>query len=78
MKQRFYFDTSVFGGVYDIEFDESTLQLFEKVKLGEIICIYSDLTIGELDNAPKRVREYFTALPANHLEFVLMSDESLE
>jgi hypothetical protein len=47
MKQRFYFDTSVFGGVYDIEFDEQTIQLFEKVKLGEIICIYSDLTIGE-------------------------------
>lgn len=37
MKQRFYFDTSVFGGVYDVEFDEATIQLFEKVKLGEII-----------------------------------------
>ena len=45
MVQRFYFDTSVFGGVYNIKFDEPTLQLFEKVKSGEIICIYSDLTI---------------------------------
>jgi hypothetical protein len=35
MTQRFYFDTSVFGGVFDIEFDEPTLQLFEKVKTGE-------------------------------------------
>lgn len=78
MRQRFYFDTSVFGGVYDIEFDEPTLQLFEKVKLGEITCMYSDLTVGELDNAPKRVREYFTSLPADHLELILMSDESLE
>ena len=44
MKQRFYFDTSVFGGVYDKEFEEETLQLFERVKLGKIICMYSDLT----------------------------------
>lgn len=77
MKQRFYFDTSVFGGVYDIEFDEPTIQLFEKVKLGEIICIYSDLTIGELDNAPLRVRDFFATLPTEQLEFVRMTDESL-
>ena len=77
MTQRFYFDTSVFGGAFDIEFDEPTLQLFEKVKAGEIICIYSDLTVGELDNAPQRVRDYFNELPKEHLEFVRMTDESL-
>ena len=77
MTQRFYFDTSVFGGVYDIEFDELSLQLFEKVKMGEIICIYSDLTVGELDNAPKNVRKYFAELPKEHLELVHMTDESL-
>jgi predicted nucleic acid-binding protein len=78
MTQRFYFDTSVFGGVFDIEFDELTLQLFEKVKTGEIICIYSDLTVGELDNAPQKVRDYFDELPKEHLEFVRMTDESLD
>lgn len=77
MTQRFYFDTSVFGGVYDIEFDEPTILLFEKVKLGEVICMYSDLTVGELDNAPKRVGEYFEALPTQHMEYVRMTDESL-
>ena len=56
MKQRFYFDTSVFGGVFDKEFDEATLQLFERVKLGEIICVYSDLTESELLDSPERVR----------------------
>lgn len=35
MKQRFYFDTSVFGGVFDKEFEKETLQLFERVKLGK-------------------------------------------
>lgn len=77
MTQRFYFDTSVFGGVYDIEFDELSLQLFEKVRMGELICVYSDLTVGELDNAPKNVRDYFAELPKEHLEFVRMTDESL-
>lgn len=78
MKQRFYFDTSVFGGVHDIEFDEASLQLFEKVKMGEITCMYSDLTIGELENAPQNVKDYFDSLPKEHLEVVNISDESLQ
>ena len=77
MKQRFYFDTSVFGGVYDIEFDEVTIRLFERVKLGEIICIYSDLTVGELENAPQKVLDFFHDLPTEYLEFVTITDESL-
>ncbi len=39
--QRFYFDTSVFGGVFDMEFKKATLQLFERVKLGEVTCVFS-------------------------------------
>jgi hypothetical protein len=34
MKPRLYFDTSVFGSVYDKEFEEISTLLFEKVKLG--------------------------------------------
>ncbi len=59
VRQRFYFDTSVFGGVFDIEFEEDSIQLFEKVKLGQIICVYSDLTEGELFEAPEKVRTFF-------------------
>jgi len=44
MTQRFYFDTSVFGGLYDTEFEKETTILFEKVALGQIICVYSNLT----------------------------------
>jgi len=32
MKQRFYIDTSVFGGMFDKEFETETKLLFEKVK----------------------------------------------
>lgn len=68
MKQRFYFDTSVFGGAFDMEFEEASVQLFEKVKLGQIICIYSDLSEGELYNAPVRVKDFFKSLPKESLE----------
>ena len=77
MEQRFYFDTSIFGGVFDHEFEEASVQLFEKVTLGQIICVYSDLTEGELFDAPERVRNYFRQLPKNQLEKVLVSDEAL-
>jgi hypothetical protein len=34
VKPRLYFDTSVFGGIYDDEFEEITSALFENIKLG--------------------------------------------
>jgi predicted nucleic acid-binding protein len=75
MKQRFYFDTSVFGGVFDKEFEEETLQLFERVKLGKIVCMFSDLTEGELSKAPENVKHYFRDLPLENIERVLVTDE---
>ncbi len=66
MKQKFYFDTSVFGGIYDKEFEEETLQLFERVKLGKVVCMYSDLTETELLNAPENVTTYFNSLPTEN------------
>ena len=77
MTQRFYFDTSVFGGVYDIEFDEASQQLFEKVKLGQVICVYSDLTEGELFDAPEKVRNFFKDLPKEYLEVVQVNEEAI-
>ncbi len=75
--QRFYFDTSVFGGVFDIEFESATLQLFERVKLGQVICVFSDLTETELVDAPEKVRQHFKTLPIAFIEKVLVTDEIL-
>ena len=77
LKQRFYFDTSVFGGVFDEEFEETSIQLFEKVKLGQIVCLYSDLTEGELFAAPKEIKDFFKTLPGECLEKVPMSNEAI-
>ena len=78
MIPRLYFDTSVFGGVYDEEFEEISNLLFEKVRLGQIICVYSDLSETELQNAPQRVRQYFADLPEQHLQFVEVTEEAYE
>lgn len=78
MKLRLYFDTSVFGGVYDEEFEEISTLLFEMVKLGQIFCVYSDLSETELQNAPQRVRDFFVSLPKEHLQFVEVTEEAYE
>jgi hypothetical protein len=75
--QRFYFDTSVFGGAFDKEFEEATLQLFERVKLGKVICMFSDLTETELLSAPENVKRYFKNLPKKYIEKVIVTDEIL-
>ena len=76
--QRFYFDTSVFGGAFDKEFEEDTLQLFERIRMGKLVCIYSDLTETELINAPQKVRTHFKTLPKKQLERVVINDEMIE
>ncbi|GHT52810.1 hypothetical protein AGMMS49982_14020 [Bacteroidia bacterium] len=75
MQQIFYFDTSVFGGVYDMEFDTESLLLFDKVKQGKIICMYSDFTESELLRAPENVRNYFKSLPAEMMKRVVATPE---
>jgi predicted nucleic acid-binding protein len=76
MTQRFYFDTSVFGGVFDTEFEEESLLLFEKVKLGLIECVYSNLTETELVNAPKKVQSYF--MDIHNKQIVYVTQQALE
>lgn len=77
MEQRFYFDTSVFGGVFDTEFEEETLLLFEKVNLGQIKCVYSNLTESELTNAPERIN-YFENIKDEFKEKVVVTPEALQ
>ena len=78
MIQRFYFDTSVFGGVFDEEFAELTVTLFEKVKLGGIICVYSDLSESELSKAPQAVIDFFNTIPDKYKFCVEVTLEALK
>jgi predicted nucleic acid-binding protein len=77
MKQRVYIDTSVVGGFYDVEFQEYTRPLFEKIKKGKIIIIYSDLLEKELQDAPEKVKEVIKKIPTEFVENIKISDESI-
>lgn len=77
MKPRFYIDTSVIGGIFDAEFEIESILLFEKVKLGQVICVYSALTETELSSAPIRVRKWFLELDDDCKEKVEITPEVL-
>lgn len=71
-------DTSVLGGIFDSEFEEETTVLFEKVKLGQVVCVYSDLIESELSLAPNRVRVYFESLDLHMKEKVPVTPDALK
>ena len=62
MKQRFYIDTSVFGGVFDPEFEIPSRLLFDKIRKEKIVILYSELTENELINAPEKVKSFVNDL----------------
>lgn len=78
MKQRIYIDTSVFGGHFDEEFKEHTVPLFNRVKEGEFIIIYSVVTQDELEHAPKKVKELVKSLKVELTEFIEITDEAID
>lgn len=75
---RIYIDTSVIGGCFDEEFKEWSKKLIDEFKTGKKTVIISDVTLGELEDAPKHVRELIKAIPENYKEFVLLDDEAHE
>ena len=78
MKPRLYLDTSVFGGVYDDEFADASALLFEQVRAGQFVCVYSDLSVTELSKAPQRVRDFFAGLPPEQMQRVEVTEEAFE
>ncbi len=78
MKPRLYSDTSVFGGICDDEFSVVTNKLFDMVRSGEIICVFSGLTETELENAPYLVKDHFLNLSDDVKEYVEVTEEAFD
>ncbi len=76
MKLRIYTDTSVFGGCFDDEFVEYSTVLIDQFRNGKKILTISDLTLQELQNAPKQVLEVYDSIPRQSIEFALLDDEA--
>lgn len=60
MARRVYVDTSVIGGVHDNEFSEYSERLIREFRLGFYIPVLSTLTLEELRDAPRVVRNTLT------------------
>ena len=78
MKQRIYIDTSVFGGHFDEEFKAHTIPLFDRIREGEFVILFSSVTQDELENAPEMVKDLVKSLKADLTEFIETTDESVE
>jgi len=77
-KQRIYLDTSVFGGYYDVEFEEFTKPLFERINNGEFTIIFSTMLETELEFAPEKVRKIVRNIESEDTEFVEETDVAVE
>jgi predicted nucleic acid-binding protein len=69
MVTRYYIDTSVFGGYFDVEFEDATHQLFEKISKEGIKILYSELTENELENAPEKIKTFIRGLTKDSIEY---------
>ena len=63
MIARVYIDTSVIGGCIDQEFKEWSIKLFDEFKNGKKIVVISDITLDELELAPKKVQVILKQIP---------------
>jgi predicted nucleic acid-binding protein len=78
MEQRYYIDTSVFGGYFDEEFASHTIPLFQRYKNNEFTLLFSTVTQDELINAPEQVKELVKSLKSEHTEFLEITDEAID
>lgn len=73
MKKRIYTDTSVIGGCLDIEFQDGSNKIFAEFIVGNNILLISDLTIKELEKAPKLVKDIINKVPNQYIEYLELS-----
>jgi predicted nucleic acid-binding protein len=59
---RVYADTSVFGGVFDVEFEEASREFFAQVVEGRFRLVASAVVDREIRPAPVQVQVLFAAL----------------
>jgi hypothetical protein len=62
---RVYADTSVFGGVFDVEFRSASQLFFEQVRHGDFRLVVSEVIRKEIQGAPATVKELFDEMLIN-------------
>lgn len=77
-KDRIYIDTSIVGGVFDVEFETETNLLFKRLERGEVVFVVSDLLDVELERAPSKVKNLLYQYPDEFFERVQLTVEVKE
>ncbi|MEX0723849.1 MAG: hypothetical protein WD053_08225 [Gracilimonas sp.] len=75
--ERLYLDTSVFGGYFDPEFELWSKILFDRIKEGKHILMYSLMTDNELSNAPEPIKKLIIEIPDKQIEIVDINEQVL-
>lgn len=73
---RVYADTSVFGGVFDEEFQQASTRFFEQVRRGRFELLSSAVVQAEIDPAPDEVKGFFDDI-LKVARIVEVSDDAL-
>lgn len=76
MIQRVYIDTSVIGGCFDKEFEKWSNRLADEIKYGKKIAVISDITIDEIEGAPKNVKEKLQEIINSNSELIASDSEA--
>lgn len=59
---RVYVDTSVFGGVFDREFEQVSRSFFEEIRQGRYRIVISAIVSKELEPAPQNVWQFYNGI----------------
>ncbi len=76
MIQIYYIDTSVLGGVFDEEFSSYSSMLIEEFILGNKIAAVSEVTLQELERAPKKVQNIYKEVSRKHIKIFRLDHAS--
>lgn len=71
---KLYLDTSVYGGYFDEEFEETTKPLFQRILDNEFQIVTSNITKSEIENAPANVLELYNSIQ-NSIRIDINNDE---
>ena len=61
-RDRIYADTSVFGGVFDVEFENVSEKFFNQIKENQFSLVTSALVQEEILGAPQKVIKFFDSI----------------
>ncbi len=76
MIQICYIDTSVLGGVFDEEFRTYSSMLIEEFILGNKIVAVSEVTLQELERAPKKVQNIYKEISTKKIKIFRLDHAS--